>query len=95
MTNQRFDICTPRKGRDGKTYWTKIGTAWQGDKGIQLVFDALPLPDSEGRCVANLFEPKARDDAPRQSGNGGNSTRKSFADELDDSVPFVTRESMW
>lgn len=66
--NKRYDICTPRKGRDDKTFWTRIGTAWEGDKGIQLVFDALPIPDSEGRCVANLFEPKERTDAPRQQG---------------------------
>jgi len=38
--------------KDGGSYWVKIGSAWQGDKGIQLVFDALPIPDSEGRCVA-------------------------------------------
>lgn len=56
----RYDICTPRKGRDDKTFWTRIGTAFQGDKGIQLIFDALPLPDSEGRCVANLFEPREK-----------------------------------
>jgi hypothetical protein len=56
--SKRYDICTPRKGRDDKTFWTRIGTAWEGDKGIQLVFDALPLPDAEGRCVANLFEPR-------------------------------------
>lgn len=79
----RFDICTPRKSRDGKTFWTRIGTAWQSDKGIQLVFDALPLPDNEGRCVANLFEPKEREQ-PRSS----NQSRGSFADDLDDSVPF-------
>jgi hypothetical protein len=64
--NKRYDICTPRKGKDDKTFWTRIGTAWEGDKGIQLVFDALPLPDSEGRCVANLFEPRERTDAPKQ-----------------------------
>jgi len=58
----RLDICTPRAGKDGKTYWTKIGTAWRSDKGTQLVFDALPIPDSEGRVVANLFEPKRRSD---------------------------------
>jgi len=66
----RFDICTPRPKKDGGTYWTKIGTAWQGDKGIQLVFDALPLPDKEGRVVANLFEPRegdARKPAAKQS----------------------------
>lgn len=81
----RFDICTPRKSRDGKTFWTRIGTAWQGDKGIQLVFDALPLPDAEGRCVANLFEPKARDGQ-----QGGNQSRggTNFASDLDDDIAF-------
>jgi hypothetical protein len=64
--SKRYDIMTPRKGKEGKTFWTRIGTAWDGDKGIQLVFDALPLPDSEGRCVANLFEPRDRDGGGRQ-----------------------------
>lgn len=79
----RFDICTPRKGKDDKTFWTRIGTAWQSDKGIQLVFDALPIPDSEGRCVANLFEPR-----PREGGQGGQQPRganNSFA--TDDDLP--------
>lgn len=58
--SKRFDICTPRKGRDDKTFWTRIGTAFQGEKGIQLIFDALPLPDAEGRCVANLLEPREK-----------------------------------
>ena len=75
----RFDICTPRKGRDDKTYWTRIGTAWQNDKGIQLVFEALPLPDSEGRCVANLFEPK-----PRENTQTGQRTPQPA---YDDDVP--------
>jgi hypothetical protein len=67
MSNKRYDIMAPRKGRD-KTFWTRIGTAFEGDKGIQLIFDALPLPDAEGRCVANLFEPreKVTDSAPRR-----------------------------
>jgi hypothetical protein len=62
MTSKRYDICAPRKGRD-KTFWTRIGTAFESEKGIQLIFDALPLPDAEGRCVANLFEPRERTDA--------------------------------
>lgn len=83
MSSKRYDICTPRKGKDDKTFWTRIGTAWENDKGIQLVFDALPLPDADGRCVANLFEPKPRDG---QSGQKGNN---SFAtDDLDDSIDF-------
>lgn len=83
---KRFDIATPRKGRDDKTYWTKIGTAWQNDRGgIQLVFDALPIADSEGRVVANLFEPKERDGGQRQQPQQGGG--RGF-DDLDDSVPF-------
>lgn len=80
----RYDIMTPRKGRDGKTYWNRIGTAWEGDKGIQLVFDALPLPDAEGRCVANLFEPKPRDGGQQRQQPSGN----NCADDLDDHIPF-------
>ena len=80
--NTRLDICTPRKSKDGKTFWTKIGTAWQSDKGIQLVFDALPLPDSEGRCVANLFEPKPREQAAGWTG------RAPARDDDADSIPF-------
>lgn len=83
MSN-RFDICTPRKKKDGGTYWCKIGTAWQSDKGIQLVFDALPLPDSEGRCVANLFEPRDNGGQRQQTQQSG----RSLADDLDDQVPF-------
>jgi hypothetical protein len=80
--NTRFDICTPRKGKDDKTFWTRIGTAWQSDKGIQLVFDALPIPDAEGRCVANLFEPKPREQSrPRQADDG-------WGRDDGDSVPF-------
>lgn len=86
----RYDIMVPRKGRDDKTYWSKIGTAWFNDNGgKQLVFDALPLPDAEGRCVANLFEP--RDDRAKSAGNDRAQARDRSAppvDDLDDSIPF-------
>jgi len=84
--NKRFDISTPRKGRDDKTYWTRIGTAFQNDRGgIQLIFDALPIPDSEGRVVASLFEPRERESGsneraqPTRNVGGG----RGF-DDLDD-----------
>jgi hypothetical protein len=74
-------IATPRKAKDGKTFWTNIGTAWFNDNGgIQLVFDALPLTDSEGRCVANLFEPREK--------NGGTQQPQRQTAEIDDSVPW-------
>jgi hypothetical protein len=77
--SKRFDIMAPRKGKE-KTFWTRIGTAFEGDKGIQLIFDALPLPDAEGRCVANLFEPRPKDDEQRQ--------QTPQTADLDDDVPF-------
>jgi hypothetical protein len=79
---KRYDICAPRKGKD-KTFWTRIGTAFEGDKGIQLIFDALPLPDAEGRCVANLFEPRDNTQGNRTAG----APQREPAD-LDDSIPF-------
>lgn len=81
---QRFNISTPRKKKDGGTYWVNIGTAWMDDKGTQLVFDALPIPDEEGRCVARLFEPRDRNDAPRQQQND---SRGGYSDDAD-SIPF-------
>ena len=78
--SKRYDIMAPRKGRD-KTFWTRIGTAFEGEKGIQLIFDALPLPDAEGRCVANLFEPRERT-------QGSDTPRQSAPADLDDEVPF-------
>lgn len=77
--SKRYDICAPRKGKD-KTFWTRIGTAFENDKGIQLIFDALPLPDAEGRCVANLFEPRlSADRSP---------TPVQEREPLDDGIPF-------
>ena len=83
---KRYDICAPRKGKDDKTFWHRIGTAWEGDKGIQLVFDSLPIPDADGRCAANLFEPRESNGGgqrqPQQQQSGG------FDDLDSDSVPF-------
>lgn len=85
--SKRFNISTPRKKKDGGTYWVNIGTAWEGDKGIQLVFDALPLPDAEGRCVANLFEPRDRDTQHRSNLGSGPQAGGGY-DDLNDDIPF-------
>jgi len=89
----RRDICVPRKKSDGGTYWVKIGTAWDNDGKTQLVFDALPIPDAEGRCVANLFEPRDQSDNPRGRSAAADrqqaqSRSSGFADDLDDDIGF-------
>lgn len=88
--SQRLNISVPRKKKDGGTYWVNIGTAWVDEKGTQLVFDALPIPDAEGRCVARLFEPRednrsgARD---RQDASARAGQQPAYADD-DSGVPF-------
>ena len=74
----RLDAMTPRK-RGDKAYWVKIGSAWPNKQGpgYQVVLDALPIPDAEGRCVINLFEPKVKDDS-----------RKPAADPDESQIPF-------
>jgi hypothetical protein len=87
--SKRMTIATPRKGKDGKTFWTNIGSAWFNDNGgIQLVFDALPLPDAEGRCVANLFEP--RDNSGGRDTGQRTQQRQpaSQYDDLNEDAPF-------
>lgn len=83
---KRYDVCTPRPKKDGGTYWVKVGSAWEGDRGIQVVFDALPMPDTEGRCAVNLFEPKSRDEQHRDNLNRGQ--RGGGSQSLDDDIPF-------
>ena len=63
-----FDLMSPRPQKDGSTRWFKVGAAFPRDKGgFQLVFDALPLPDAEGRVSLMMWEAKPREDnGPRQ-----------------------------
>lgn len=83
--SKRFDVCSPRPRKDSeKPYWHKVGTAWQSERGINVVFDSLPLPDKEGRVSVALFEPREKTEpAPQQS------TRPVSKDELgDQEIPF-------
>jgi len=84
---KRYDVCSPRERKDGKTYWQRVGSAFEGDKGIGIEFDALPLPDKDGRVSVRLFEPRDNNGTRASSGRG--EARQSYADaDLDDSVPF-------
>jgi hypothetical protein len=57
----RMDIKSWRKSRNGKAYAVRIGSTWTNDKGVTyLEFDALPLPDEQGRVSCFLEEPRER-----------------------------------
>lgn len=79
-----FELLSPRPGKDGKTYWNRVGTMFpaKDGNGFSVVLDAYPLPDKEGRVSCIAREPKPRD-GDRDSGNmGGHS-------ELNDHIPFA------
>ena len=44
----------------------------------------FPLPDADGRCAANLFEPRDKNDAPQRQ----QARNTAPADDMDDSIPF-------
>jgi hypothetical protein len=61
-----FNVSTPRKRKDGKTFWLKVGAAWsRDDGGFKVDLDALPLPDAEGK-VTLLISPPREDDGQRR-----------------------------
>jgi len=67
---ERFDISTSRTGKDGKTYWRRIGAMFpskNGD-GYAIKLDALPLPNEKGEVWLSAFPPSEREaeSAPRQ-----------------------------
>lgn len=93
---QRYDLVTAREGKDGKSFFTRIGVAFENrdGKGFSLSFEALPLPsiDRDGRLQTRvlMMVPRERDDrAPaRGSDRPPSRGREREAEELDDSVPF-------
>jgi hypothetical protein len=96
MTN-RMDIVTSRQGSDGKTYFTKIGVAFQNrNGGWSMAFEALPVPSINDKgileCRALLMPPRDRD-APSPGTNPD--VRQKFGGptgggvyDLSDDVPF-------
>ena len=81
MSN-RLDALTVREVGD-RSYWTKIGVAFQGRDGASYIvkLDAIPAPN-EGQFVIHLREPRESSGAPagRQQPRGG--------DDDSDQVPF-------
>lgn len=86
----RYDLLTARKGRDGRSFFTKVGVMFanrNGD-GFSLSFEALPIPtlNDEGVLETRVLAMVPRDNdraAPAPRG------RAPVADLDDDaSVPF-------
>jgi hypothetical protein len=92
----RMDIKSWRKSRNGKAYAIRIGGCWTNEKGVTyLEFDALPLPDEQGRVSCFLEEPRERTEQgaqgfARQMAPSGPALKSGAggAANLEDSIPF-------
>ena len=63
MARVKYDVCVARKGKDDKTFWTKIGVIIQTEKGHSLKLESVPVA-WDG--FASLFEPKPKGEAKPQ-----------------------------
>lgn len=89
---ERYDALTVRES-NGKSYFTKLGAMFpnkSGD-GFTLVLDAVPASvDGQYRIILKV----PQDRQQGQQGGGGSQARP-VREELDDEIPFVTRDSDW
>lgn len=90
---KRYDVMAPRPGREeGKTFWHRVGTAFESEKGIGIIFDSLPIPDKDGRVSVRLFEPRQKQERERPDDiqpPGGNAPRQRLgAQQFNDDIPF-------
>lgn len=86
---KRYDVMSPRKRKDSeKPYWHRVGTAWEGEKGISITFDSLPIPDDKGEVRVLLFEPREKEATATSRPIEKTAARGSMKDQLNDDVPF-------
>ena len=83
---KRMEIKQPRAGKEGKTYWHKVGVKFLWDDGRESIkLDSLPLPNEKGEVWMNLFEPRPRDDAATGTWD---SSEETTSKDFDDEIPF-------
>ncbi|RTG98746.1 hypothetical protein [Thermus scotoductus] len=56
---EQYRVFTTREYGEEQTFWVRIGTAFKGEKSIQVLLDALPL---NGKLVILLENGEDEDD---------------------------------
>lgn len=85
----RYDCLSPRPGREGKTYWHKVGSAFQSrDGGMQVYLDSLPIPDDKGKVSFIIREAKDLREASAPVQRTRQTPRASTDATIDDTIPF-------
>jgi len=84
-----MEIKQPREGKEGKTYWHKLGVKFVFDDGKESIkLDSLPLPNEKGEVWMNVFEQKPREDAGGATGTWSKPTDNGESDIANDEIPF-------
>ena len=85
-----MEIKQPRAGKEGKTYWHKVGVKFVYDDGKESIkLDSLPLPNEKGEVWMNLFEPRPRDDAATGTWDKPEDTANDTdPEDKPDEIPF-------
>ena len=85
---ERYDLKVARRGKDGKTWWTKIGVMFPNKSGkdsFNLIFESLPIPSmsDSGQLEVRVMamEPFKDDQQPQRSA-------PASPEKLDDEIPF-------
>ena len=87
-----MEVKQPRVGKNGKTYWHKLGVKFAYDDGKESIkLDSLPLPNEKGEVWMNLFDLDLYQkdnpfDKPEDKADeaGGDTNSK----EKEDEIPF-------
>jgi hypothetical protein len=81
-----YEVTVARSGKDGKTNWRRIGTAFdaKNGEGMNVELDALPLSDSEGKCRFIIRPPLEKTDQPQKSQNSA-----PLNQQLNDDIPWL------
>lgn len=103
--SKRYNVVQAKEieGRE-KPFWVRLGTAFEGAKGLSIKLDALPLPNRESEVWLKLFEQdghgvNSQDGHGVSSGTNGSSSSGQFSApageaaalpraDLDDDLPF-------
>jgi hypothetical protein len=79
-TYRAFTVIKRGEGQDD--FWLPIGAAFAHEKGdgLNVILQALPLPNADGQCKIVLRPPKSDDERAQGEGNvqslrGGKSSR--------------------
>jgi len=88
MANERMDALCVREDKNGKSWFTKLGSAFptRDGLGFTVLLDAVPAP-TEGQYKIILTVPKPKD-ATAQNRSGGHPRDASYAPADDSDLPF-------